>query len=52
LLSQKYEIIMVPFKHSFFQYCNNNIFLKAIEKRLPLRAITLWEAIQKSSTNL
>ena len=38
LLPPKYEIIMVPSNHSFFQYCNSNIGLFFIA---PCKVITL-----------
>jgi hypothetical protein len=30
LLPPKYEIIMLPFNHSFFQYCDSNIGLFSV----------------------
>ena len=38
LLPPKYEIIMLPFKYSFFQYCDSNIRLFSIA---PCKVITL-----------
>ena len=39
LLPPKYEIIMVPSYHSFFQYCDSNIGLFSIA---PCKVITLY----------
>ena len=38
LLPSKYEIIMLPSNHSFFQYCDSNIELFSIA---PCKVITL-----------